>query len=168
MSEILGHYSPEDITVLLYGVYPLQGFVSGSFLTITKNLQPFVAERTTDGQVARLHNKDATYTVTLTLHNTADGNDVLTKLWQVDELLKKGKFPLLIKDELGSSFFFSTTTWVEGIPDIEYSSEITSRTWVLRSAYAVVNIGGNGDPSSLLEDLTNTIFSAAPALADLI
>lgn len=168
MSDILAHYSPEDITVLLYGVYPLQGFVAGTFLTISKNMQPYVAQRTTDGQVARLNNRDATYTISLTLHNTADANDVLSNLVKFDEITQKGKFPILIKDQLGSSLFFSTTTWIEGVPDMTFADNITERTWVLRSANASLTVGGNSDASGLLEDLFNVITGSAPALGDLL
>lgn len=168
MSEVLAHYSPEDITVLLYGVYPVTGFVAGTFLNISKDVNPYSAARTSDGQVARLYNRDATYTITITLHNTAEANEVLTKLWQIDEITQRGKFPLLIKDQLGSSLLFSTTTWIESVPDMTFSEEITERTWTLRSSQAAINIGGNADASGLIEDLSNTISSAAPIVSGLL
>lgn len=162
--SVLAHYSPEDITVLVAGILPLTGFVSGTFVNIAKDLQPFSSTRTSDGQVARLYNNDQTYTITITLHNTAESNEVLTKLWQIDEITQRGKFPLLIKDQLGSSLFFSTTSWIEGIPDTTYGDDITERTWTIRSSQAVINIGGNASASSLIEDLLNTVASAVPIL----
>lgn len=166
--SLLAHYSPEDITVLVAGILPLTGFVSGTFVNIAKDLQPFSSTRTSDGQVARLYNNDATYTITITLHNTAESNEVLTKLWQIDEITQRGKFPLLIKDQLGSSLFFSTTSWIEGIPDTTYGEDITERTWAIRSSQAVINIGGNASASGLLEDLFNTVVSAAPIIGGII
>lgn len=164
----LNSYSPEDVTVLVAGVLPLTGFIAGSFVTIKKDVSPFQAARTSDGQVARLYSNDQTYTVTLTLHNTAESNEVLTKLWLLDEITQRGKFPLLIKDQLGSSLFFSTTSWIEGIPDTTYGSEITERTWTIRSSQAVINIGGNASASSLIEDLLNTVTAAVPILEGIL
>ena len=164
----LAHYSPEDVTILVGGFAPITGLVSGTFLSINKNLQPFVTQRTTDGQVARLKNNDQTYSITLTLQSTSESNDLLTKMWQIDELLLKGKFPLLIKDNLGSSLFFSATTWVESVPALEFSDSISNRSWILRSSQAAINFGGNQQASGILQDLFNTITSIAPGYAGLL
>ena len=164
----LAHYSPEDVSILVAGFIPITGLVSGTFLSISKNLQPFTTQRTTDGQVARLRNNDQTYTITMTLHSASESNEVMDKLWKFDELLLKGKFPLLIKDTTGSSLFFSATTWIESVPTLQFAETITERVWVLRSSQAGINFGGNADASSVLEDLFNTVASIAPGYASLI
>ncbi len=164
----LGTYSPEDVNILVAGIVPITGLAAGSFLTISKNLQPFSTQRTSDGQVARLHNNDQTYSISLTLHSASESNDILTKLSLWDQTLLKGKFPLFIKDVKGTSFFFSTTTWIESEPDQEFSDEISTRTWVLRSSQAVTNIGSNMVASGVIEDLLNVILSAAPALGGIL
>lgn len=165
----LGHYSPEDVSILVAGVIPLVGLTDGSFVTISKDVQPFTSVRTTDGRVARLYSNDQTYTISITLHSASEGNDTLTKLWQIDELLQRAKFPLLIKDNLGSSFFFSTTSWIEQIPVTEYSTVITDRTWVIKSSQAIYNIGGNAEAAGLLDVLVSTVLaSAGPILEGLL
>lgn len=164
----LATYSPEDVTILVAGIVPITGLAAGSFLTISKNMQPFTTQRTSDGQVARLYNNDQTYTISITLHSTAESNDVLTKISLLDQTLLVGKFPLLIKDTKGTSFFFSTTTWIEAEPDQEFSDEITTRTWILRSSQAVTNIGSNVEPSGMLDDLINTVAASAPIFAGLL
>lgn len=164
----LATYSPEDVTILVAGVIPITGLAAGSFLTISKNMQTFTTQRTSDGRVARLRNNDQTYTISLTLHSTAESNDVLTKISLVDQTFLVGKFPLLIKDTKGTSFFFSTTTWIESEPDQEFSDGITTRTWVLRSSQAITNIGSNVEPSGMLGDLINTITAAAPIVGGLL
>ena len=164
----LATYSPEDVTILVAGVIPITGLAAGSFLTISKNLQPFTTQRTSDGQVARLYNNDQTYTISITLHSAAESNDVLTKISLLDQTLLKGKFPLFIKDTKGTSFFFSTTTWIEAEPDQEFSDEITTRTWILRSSQAVTNIGSNVEPSGMMDDLLNTVLAAAPIVGGLL
>lgn len=159
------NYNPDEVRALVAGVLPIDGYVDGTFINITKDILPFTAVRTPDGTVARVYNTDQTYTIECTLHNGSKSNDVLTKLWQFDEITNgKGKFPFLVKDHSGTDLFFSTTTWIESPPAMTKSSGVDQRTWVLRSSFATINIGGNSDPSSLLEDIVNTITSALPAL----
>lgn len=164
----LATYSPEDITILLAGIYPLTGYIDGTFISITKDLAPFESARTSDGRVARKHNNDQSYTIILTLQSTSQDNDVLTKLGQIDETFFRGKFPLLVKDQVGSSLFFSTTTWIEGVPTMDFGTEVTPRVWTLRSSQALVNFGGNEEASSAIQDLVNIITSAAPILEGLL
>jgi len=36
--------------------------------------------------------------------------------------------------------------------------------WVIKSAYAVINIGGNEEQSGLINDIVNIVTSALPGL----
>lgn len=164
----LFNYIPESVMCLVAGILPVEGYVAGTFINIQKDKIPFQSITTPDGTTARLYNADQTYTIRLTLHNGSSSNDVLTKLWQLDEISNRGKFPLLIKDGSGSDLFFSTTTWIEQPPSIVKSDGIDGRTWVLKSAYAVVNIGGNEEPSSIVNDIVNIALSALPSLSGIL
>lgn len=164
----LATYIPEEVTVLLAGAIPVSGFIDGSFISVDKDVKPFTSKRTADGTVSRMYNNDQTYTVSITIYSGSDSNDALTKLWQLDEITRKGKFTLFIKDSSGSDLFFSATTWIEGLPPLVKSNQFESRTWVLRSSSAVINIGGNGDASSIVNDLVNIAASALPALQGII
>ena len=157
-------YCPEEVNVLIAGFIPLKGFVNGTFVSISKDVLPFSAARTADGTVSRLYNNDQTYTIEITLYNGSQDNDILTKLWQLDEITQMGKFPLLVKDNSGTDLFFSTTTWIESPPVMAKSASVDSRVWVLRSSQAVINYGGNEEVSSLINDLVNIASSALPIL----
>ena len=160
----LFNYVPESVQCIIAGFIPIEGFVDGTFISVDKDEMPYSSVRMPDGTVARKYNNSQTYTITVTLHNGADTNNLLTKLWQVDEITQRGKFPLLIKDQSGSDLLFSTESWIEGIPSLTKSNAIDSRVWVIKSAYAVINIGGNEEVSSLLNDITNIAVSALPGL----
>ena len=160
----LHHYSPEDVTILVAGLLQIEGLAEGSFVTISKDTMPFTSVRTTDGQLHRIYVNDQSYTMTLTLMSTSESNDFLTKLWQIDELSKLGKFPMLVKDQLGSSLFFSATSWIESVPDSEFTDNISTRTWVFKCAQAAINIGSNAEESSAITDLLNIASSALPGL----
>lgn len=157
-------YIPESVNCLIGGIIPVEGFVDGTFISVDKDEMPYSSIRMPDGTVARKKNTSQTYTITITLHNGAETNNLLTKMWQIDELTDRGKFPLLIKDQSGSDLLFSTESWIEGIPSLTKSNAIDSRVWVIKSAYAVINIGGNEEESSLLQDITNIAASALPGL----
>ena len=163
----LATYMPEEVTILLAGI-PVSGFIQGSFISVDKDVKPFTSKRTADGTVSRMYNNDQTYTVTLTLYSGSDSNQLLTRLWQLDEITQRGKFPLMIKDGSGSDLFFSTTTWIEGIPSLVKSNQYEPRAWTLRSSSAIINIGGNGDAESILNDIVSIAASALPSLKGLI
>ena len=158
------NYCPESVNCLIAGFIPVTGFVDGTFISVDKDEMPYASIRMPDGTVARKKNNCQTYTITITLHNGAETNNLLTKMWQLDELTDRGKFPLLIKDQSGSDLLFSTESWIEGIPSMTKSNAVDSRVWVIKSAYAVINIGGNEEESSLLQDITNIAASALPGL----
>lgn len=156
----IANYSPDSVNCLAFGI-PLDGFADGTFITIGKDKVPYGSTETADGQVARLYTNSQTYTISLTFHRGSTSNDILTKLWQLDEISQVGKFSLFIKDLSGTDLFFSTNTWIEGVPNIVQSTNFDTRTWILRSSQAVINIGSNQDASGILQDLINLASGAA-------
>jgi len=154
-------YSPSDVSVLLAGFYQIDGFVSGSFLTISKDVQPYKTTRTADGTVARTFIKDDTYTITLKIASTSPTNDILTGIVLADSATQYVKFPLFVKDNLGTSLFLAPTCWVKEMPDMEFSEEITDRVWVIQGSQCITNFGGNEDASSALRDLAFLSLGAA-------
>jgi len=154
-------YSPSDVSVLLAGFYQIDGFVSGSFLTISKDVQPYKTTRTADGTVARTFIKDDTYTITLKIASTSPTNDILTGIVLADSATQYVKFPLFVKDNLGTSLFLAPTCWVKEMPDMEFSEEITDRVWVIQGSQCITNFGGNEDASEALRDLAFLSLGAA-------
>jgi len=155
------NYSPSDVSVLLAGFYQIDGFVSGSFLTISKDVQPYKTTRTADGTVARTFIKDDTYTITLKIASTSPTNDILTGIVLADSATQYVKFPMFVKDNLGTSLFLAPTCWVKETPDMEFSDGVTDRIWVIQAAQCVTNFGGNEDASSALRDLAFLSLGAA-------
>lgn len=150
----LFNYSPEDVDVLIAGVYNLSGFVEGSFVRISKDRPAFSVHETADGVSSRTHSESSLYSISLILHSASHGNEVLTYLHTADTFTKIAKFPVMIKDRMGSSVFFSPTSWIEGLPDSEYSTGITDRQWRIRCADSANIVGGNRDASWFIRDLT--------------
>lgn len=160
--------SPVDTKVLLGGVIEVVGFSDGTYISIEKVNQPFSSTRAMDGTIVRTHHYDRQFTIKLTLAQSSITNDILTKLWQIDELTKAAQIPILFKDNLGSSLFFGTTCWVNGIPPISYSNSMEIREWSLDCSNGYINIGSNSNDTNIAEDVVNMIISASPSLIGLI
>ena len=150
-------YSPQDVNVMLGGFYAIDGFVDGTFINITKDVQPYGTKRTADGTVARIHRKDETYTIELTLASTAPANDILTKLYQVDAATEYGKFPLFVKDTLGTSLFLATLAWIKEIPSLSFSNGVENRVWTMQAYGGSFSVGGNESSAGLVQDFINTV-----------
>lgn len=142
-------YSPKDVIVLLGGFHPVTGYSSGTFVTIKKDVKPFDSVRAMDGEQARVYRKDQGFTVEITLAQSSTTNDILSSLYNIDVATQAGKFPLLIKDQKGTTTFFAGTAWVEDIPDVTFGGELAERTWVIGTAEAGMNVGGNSNDAAL-------------------
>jgi hypothetical protein len=154
-------YSPEDVVITIGGFYSIEGIPEGTFVDVKKDLMPFTAVRSTDGAVARTKVINTTYTIELSIMQSSPSNDMLTRLWQLDELTSQGKFPLLIKDTRGTGYFFSTETWIEGVPTLNFSSIRESQVWTLRSDMGYLHIGGNSE-NTAIEDVADLALSGLP------
>lgn len=163
----IANYCPDDVNCLAFGI-PLNGFAEGTFITVSKDKVPFGTTETADGMNARLYTSSQTYTIQLTFHRGSTSNDILTKLWQLDELTQRAKFPLFIKDLSGTDLFFSTNTWIESPSSMVQSTTFDYRTWILRSSQAGINIGSNQDASGILQDLVNLASGAAQIVEGVI
>lgn len=155
-------YSPDEVLFLLAGIIPITGYTDGTFITIKKDVQPYTSTTSTDGRSTRLYINSSDYTITLTLSSLSGSNDLLSKLQKIDEITQRGRFPILIKDLTGSSLFAAASCYIEQIPEVSFSNEISSRTWVFSAEDAVLHVGGNEDASSLIEDLANSAIASLP------
>lgn len=164
----LAHYSPEDVIVLVAGSIPIAGMAEGTFISVSKEDAPFTTKISADGVVSRNYINSQVYNVTLTLHSASASNDVLTKLWIVDESTQRGKFSLLIRDPLGSSHFHSNVAWISKTPQMEFADKISNREWTITCTQVDINYGGNDDPSLLFDDLLSTPLGRIPAIARMI
>lgn len=159
----LWHYCPDDVSVLIAGVYRIEGFVDGTMIDIVKDLQPYKTFRSVDGMVGRSRVTNSTHTINLNIMASSPDNDVLTKWWQFDTATGLGQLPIMVKDSLGTGYFFSPACWIEGIPSLSYAVSAGERQWVLRCNEGLMNIGGN-DKEGTLSKITTLALSGAPLL----
>ena len=157
----LALYSPEDVIILLGGIYQIEGLHEGSFLSISQDGNKWESSVTSDGRVTRTYNKSNTHTVSITLSSTADANAIFAAWAASDGLLHGAMLPLFIKDTNGNSMFYSPSTWVEKEPESSFDMDVTERTWVLKAAGAVNTIGGNESGELIPKELAVLGFIGA-------
>ena len=144
-------YSPTEVNVLVLG-FPIEGFSTEQIITVTKDEVPFQYQKAMGGEISRLLRKDSTFTVNIPLAQTSLSNNIFTALHNADVLLGGiGKFNLIVKDNLGTSLFFSANSWIETLPPLVMTNQIETRTWQIKCSLASVTIGGND--KSLINDL---------------
>lgn len=161
MSGILSHYSPEDVVILLGGIYPVDGLVDGSFVSIQKDSDSFSTKVTADGRVSRTHVDSPTHTVRISTMSTASVNDVFSAWAFADGKLYGVMMPLFVKDGLGTTLFYAPFSWIEKEPDLVLGTDVETREWTIKTAGAVRNVGGNELGSIVPTSLSAAGFIAA-------
>ena len=135
-------YSPKKVYILV-GPHIIQGYADGTFVKVARSTDNFTLSVGADGEPSRVHSPDKSGTITVTLQQTSDSNDVLSALSIADDLSLRGTVPVLVKDNNGRTLVESNTAWVKKLPDSEYSKEMSQREWVLECAELNILVGGN-------------------------
>lgn len=151
----LALYSPEDVTILLGGIYEIEGLAEGSFVSIAEDTGRWVTSVTADKHVTRTYTGSGTYTVTITLMSTSNANGILSAWASADGILYGAILPLFIKDVNGTSLLFATSSWIEGVPNTEFDVSVNSRAWVLKATGVVNTVGGNESGGVVGANLTS-------------
>jgi hypothetical protein len=135
-------YSPKDVSVIVAGTQ-ISGFAEDSFVTVERDSDAFTKIVGADGEVSRSASADLSGTITLTLLGTSASNDILAALAIADAISLNGEFPVLIKDELGTSLHTAPTSWIQKASTKEYGAEIGDNEWVLQCSELIEFVGGN-------------------------
>lgn len=149
----LAHYLPEDVVFLLGGAIPIDGFVDGTFIAIKKASSIYETVVSADGKVSRTQVENPLYSVTLSLASSSSSNEILTALSFADRKTGKAKLPLLIRDHSGTTLFYASLSWIENIPEVSFSTEVTERVWTFSCVGATQVIGGNSNTVELNDTL---------------
>lgn len=142
-------YSPKDV-ILTIGGYQLTGWQS---VNISRSVKGFAVIRGIRGKNTRVPNVDTSATITISLLQTAQGNDVLSQIHGLD--LEKGtaRIALTLKDRSGLSVFSSNEAFITGYPTATFSDRFEYRNWELfcQATQSYV-VGGNARGATDLLD----------------
>lgn len=138
-------YDLNQVTCNFLGRPIEQGYGDGAAIKIEKADPDFTTKVGADGSVVRSKTGKQLYKVTITLLQTADGNEVLSAIRELDVSTPNGAGigPLLIKDRQGSSIFLAPRAWIVGPPPVEYNAEASNREWEFAAVASKNFIGKN-------------------------
>jgi hypothetical protein len=135
---VLSH-KPTNIT------HVVTGFAPDTAVDIERGEDAWSHIVGTHGFVSRSLNIDETAVVTLHLQQTANDNDILTRLHEYDKshYRNQGLFTLSILDKSGRTALFSTTAFISKPPNQTFGTTVGTQDWVIVMPYADWHIGGN-------------------------
>lgn len=147
--QILASYSPESVTIVISNdkfQHTISGYTEGTFLNIARVIPHATLYTGADGTNLRVTRSVTNLDITLTLHQGAESNDVLSALLASDEESRNldWLFAITIKDTSGRTLVSSPNAFIGTVPDIGFGTEQSDREWVLHAVGSSVNIGGNG------------------------
>lgn len=149
-NEVLATYSPEDVTVVISipetgTSHTVNGYIDGAFVSISRLVlgsEPYAGSDNSHARVVR-GNKSAS--VTLSLAQYSESNDILSQLVENDSRTRDDTwlFSLMIKDQSGRSLYFSRQCYIGGQPDSIFSNTVEGREWMIHCVKLEQHLGGN-------------------------
>ena len=136
-------YDFKEVAVIIGGRI-MSGFDEGDdVIMIGFDNDHWTTQVGADGEVTRSKGNNHTGTLTIKLKQTSESNDILNGFYQSDRLANSGKFPILIKDNSGSSLYIAEEAWIKKAPGAGFGANAGAREWVISIANLVANTGGN-------------------------
>lgn len=135
-------YDPKQV-IATFGPVILSGYMSGTFITVTRNGDLFEKDKGADGSVDRINRNANDFRISVMLKQTSNINDALSLIVAADIRSNTGKLPFIIKDLQGTTLFVAPQAWIAADPNDEYSDALTGREWQFDTGAAVKFTGGN-------------------------
>lgn len=167
MSYFLGTYVPEAVIVTLNlpsgETHVITGAADGEFLSISREQESVTFRRGVKGSMrTRWLHRDLN--ISLSLLQTSQSNDVLTRILQADENAMDNSelFGISIIDKSGRTTHYSGQAFITSMPDHGFSTEGDTRTWTLYAADAQSHLGGGDQIASENVDLLESYDYTVP------
>lgn len=143
-------YAPNQITVVITqessGIaHVVSGYSEDSIVEIQRSAETFTMYTGADNTTTRVYNANTSATITLSLQQTSQSNDILSRLYENDaaSLSSDTMFTIQIKDNSGRSNYFSDDAYVGVVPNSAFSNSMNTRDWVIHAANLYSYLGGN-------------------------
>lgn len=122
-------FNPADV-VFSINDYVISDFAEGEFIEVVQNSPYFRIVPGIRGKSTRVRNRDRTGVVNFRIMQTSSDNEVLSKIVEQDDVHQTGLLLCTLRDVGGSSIMQFGNAFLEGMPNITYSSQQTSlREW---------------------------------------
>jgi len=134
-------YDPTQVGIIV-GVSPMNGFAEDSMITIEMEDPQYVLATDISGSPTRFKTNKAIAKITMRFTQSSPSNDILSAYVEADRVNNAGVFPLMIKDNNGTSLFTSTAAFIEQVPSVEFANENKNREWVVKATNVTKFVGG--------------------------
>lgn len=140
MSFSVYSYAPKDVSFIIGG-YALTGWGS---IRVSRNSQVYAQVRGIRGKNTRYRNTDTSATITISILQTEEANDILSQIVEKDRELGTGRIALTIKDNSGNAVISSSEAFIAGYPEVVYSGGFEYRNWtILCNSTSRFDVNGN-------------------------
>lgn len=159
----LGNYSPEDVTMVIsndkFGTHTISGMADGTFISYERSVERATLYVGSDLTSARVLRRNKSGTVSVTLHQSAESNDVLSMIALRDEEAHDNSylFSVTIKDLSGRSVFFAPEAFIGNDPMTSYSTDLETREWTITVTSVERYTGGNAKVNPEVEATLQTL-----------
>lgn len=127
-------YDPSFVS-MFYGAIRMQGFAQDAAISVEHDEDDWSLVVGVDGEGTRNKTSNRSATITVSLMQSSEVNDLLSaqRLLDLNTQGGTGGQPILIKDNSGTSLFSCETAWIQKPPTAELNREATTREWVFRT-----------------------------------
>lgn len=135
-------FDPNQVTVIA-GDNIISGFADDVFITIDRVDETYDVSRDVHGKDTlrvKKNNNDAT--VTLTLSQDSESNDVFSNFYIAGRFGLPDKFTLMITDNKNKTQFKSQEAWVQQVPSTTMANTFQNRAWVIMASNLDYNLAG--------------------------
>lgn len=140
----LKSYSADEVLVTVGNVPVSEGLGPDTFCSIEYDEDHWSLSVGSAGEGSRAKTNNYSATITLTLQQTSDVNQLLTNVWATDKNTPGGvTVPFSCTELFGTSSFRAQQCWIQKPPAASYGREVDTREWVLRTSNLQANFGGN-------------------------
>ena len=139
-------YIPSKVYIEISG-YKVQGHVG---VSVSLDNPSFRTLKGIRGQAIRVRDTHTTGKLVITLLQTSPTNDLFSDIVQQDITWGTGRLTAVIKDESGSSLFFTDNAYLDGFPALDFSMVAGARVWTLNCLSIPTDqivVGGNYKPA---------------------
>lgn len=142
-------YSPKDVILIIAG-YQVTGWEK---ISISRTRKSFTTIPGIRGKNTRTVSRDTSATLSVSILQTSQSNEVLNYIHELDIDESTGRLPVTLKDMSGKSVFSSDQAYITGYPFVAYSGQFEYRAWeIFCETTRTFQITGNSRPSTNLFD----------------
>jgi hypothetical protein len=139
-------YDAKKVVVTLAGIVLPGGFAEDDGIKVTPNEpEQWQSMYGQDGQVVRSKVNNSGVKVTLTLQQSSDTNDILSRLLNQDleAVNGQGIGAFQLTDLNGNTIIRGPQAWIVGFPEVTRGKTAKTNAWVIEVANVNQIVGGN-------------------------